>query len=60
MSPKNGTQMTEAKLDAKLNNLDGHGKAFGYNVKLSKCQLIVKENCRKSAIMCSKAQILQW
>ena len=27
-----------------------HGKAFGYNVKPSKCQLIVKENRRDSAI----------
>ena len=27
-----------------------HGKAFGYNVKPSKCQLIVKENCHESAI----------
>ena len=33
-----------------LDNLDVHGKAFGYNVKPSKCQLIVKENCRESAI----------
>ena len=27
-----------------------HGKAFGYNVKPCKCQLIVKENRRDSAI----------
>ena len=27
-----------------------HGKALRYNVKPSKCQLIVKENCRESAI----------
>ena len=27
-----------------------HGKAFGYNVKPSKCQLTVKENCHDSAI----------
>ena len=27
-----------------------HGKAFGYNVKPSKCQLILKENRRDSAI----------
>ena len=27
-----------------------HGKAFGYNVKPSKCQLIIKENRRESAI----------
>ena len=27
-----------------------HEKAFGYNVKPSKCQLIVKENRRDSAI----------
>ena len=33
-----------------LDNLDVHGKAFGYNVKSSKCQLIVKKNCRESAI----------
>ena len=37
-------------LRATLDNLDVHGKAFSYNVKLSKCQLIVKENCRESAI----------
>ena len=43
-----------------LDKLDAHGKAFGYNVKPSKCQLIVKENCRESAIKYSKAQILQW
>ena len=36
-------------LRAKLDNLDVHGKAFGYNVKPSKCQLIVMENCRESA-----------
>ena len=33
-----------------LDNLDVHGKAFGYNVKRSKCQLILKVNCRESAI----------
>ena len=37
-------------LRTKLDNLDVHGKAFGYNVKPSKCQLIVKENLRDSAI----------
>ena len=37
-------------LRAILDNLDGHGKAFGYNVKPSKCQLIVKENLRDRAI----------
>ena len=37
-------------LRAILDNLDMHGKAFGYNVKPCKCQLIVKENCRESAI----------
>ena len=29
-------------LSAILDNLDMYGKAFGYNVKPSKCQLIVK------------------
>ena len=37
-------------LRTKLDNLDVHGKAFGYNVKPSKCRLIVKENRRDSAI----------
>ena len=37
-------------LRAILNNLVVHGKAFGYNVNTSKCQLIVKENRRESAI----------
>ena len=37
-------------LRAKLDNLDVHEKAFGYNVKPAKCQLIVKENRRDSAI----------
>ena len=37
-------------LRAILDNLDVPGKAFGYNVKASKCQYIVKENCRESAI----------
>ena len=37
-------------LRAKLDNLDVHGKAFGYNVKPYKSQLIVKENRRESAI----------
>ena len=37
-------------LRAILDNLDVIGKAFGYNVKPSKCQLIVKENRRDSAI----------
>ena len=37
-------------LRAILDKLDVHGKAFGYTVKPSKCQLIVKENCRESAI----------
>ena len=57
MSPKNGTQMTEAlqasdlkSLRAILDNLDVHGKDFGYNVKPSKSQLIVKKNRRESAI----------
>ena len=27
-----------------------NGKAFGYNVKPSDCQLMVQENCRESAI----------
>ena len=36
-------------LCAILDNLDVLGKALGYNVKPSKCQLIVKENCRESA-----------
>ena len=30
--------------------MDVHGKAVGYNVKPSKCQLIVKENRRDSTI----------
>ena len=30
-------------LRAILDNLDVHGKAFGYNMKPSKCQLIVKK-----------------
>ena len=34
-------------LRAILDNLHGHGKAFGYNVKPSKYQLIVKENRRE-------------
>ena len=47
-------------LRAILDNLDMHVKAFRYNVKPSKCQLIVKENRRDSAIKkYSKAQILQ-
>ena len=33
-----------------LDNLDRHGKAVGYNVKPYKCQLIIKENRRESAI----------
>ena len=33
-------------LRAILDNLDMHEKAFGYNVKPSKCQLIVKQNRR--------------
>ena len=37
-------------LRAILDSLDVHGKAFGYNVKPSKCQLIVKEKRRDSAI----------
>ena len=37
-------------LRAILDSLDVHGKAFGYNVKPSKCQLIEKENRRDSAI----------
>ena len=37
-------------LRAILDNLDVHGKAFEYNVKPFKCQLIVKENSRESAI----------
>ena len=35
---------------AKLENLDVDRKAFGYNVKPSKCQLILKENRHKCAI----------
>ena len=46
-------------LRAKLDNLDVHGKALGYSVKPSKCQLIEKENCRESVIKNLKAQILQ-
>ena len=37
-------------LRAKLDNVDVHGKAFGYNMKPSNCQLIVKENRRERAI----------
>ena len=37
-------------LRAILDNLYVHEKAFGYNVKPFKCQLIVKENQRDSAI----------
>ena len=37
-------------LQAIRDNLDVHGKAFGHNVKPSKCQLIVRENRRDSAI----------
>ena len=37
-------------LRAKLDYLDVHGKALGYNVKPSKCQLIVKENSPESVI----------
>ena len=37
-------------LRAILENLDVHGKFLGYNVKPSKCQLILNENCRESAI----------
>ena len=37
-------------LRAILDSLDGHGKASGYNVKPSNCQLIVKEKRLKSAI----------
>ena len=37
-------------LRAKLDYLDVHGKALGYNVKPSKCQLFVKANCRESVI----------
>ena len=33
-----------------LDNLDVHGKAFGSKVEPSKYQLVVKENCRKSAL----------
>ena len=39
-----------SSLRAILGNLDVHGKAFGYNVQPSKCQIIVKENSRDSAI----------
>ena len=31
-------------LRAILDNLDVHGKVFGYSVKSSKCQVIVTEN----------------
>ena len=37
-------------LRATPDNLEMHGKAVGYNVNPSKCQLIVKENCREIAI----------
>ena len=37
-------------LRAMLDNLDVHGKAFGYKEEPSKCQLIVKENRHDSAI----------
>ena len=36
-------------LRAILDNLDMHGKLFGYNVKPSNCQLIEKKNCLESA-----------
>ena len=36
-------------LRAVLDNLNVHGKAFGYNMKPFKCQLIVKENRPDSA-----------
>ena len=39
-----------SSLRAILGNLDVHGKDFGYNMKPSKCQIIVKENSRDSAI----------
>ena len=38
-------------LRAILDNLDVHGKAFGYNVKPSKCQLTLIKNRRDSAII---------
>ena len=37
-------------LRAVLDKLDVHGKAFGYNVKPSKCQLRMNENRQESAI----------
>ena len=46
-------------LRAILDNLDLHGKAFGYNLKPSKFQLIVKGNLRESAIKVLRAHILQ-
>ena len=46
------------KLRATLHNLDVHGNDFGYRVKLSKCQLIVKENSRESAIKVSEGTII--
>ena len=55
MLPKKGTQRDGSaagdlkSLNATLDKLDVHGKAFGYNVKTSKCQHIVKENRRHSA-----------
>ena len=37
-------------LRAILDNLNVHEKAFGYKVKPSKCQLLLKDNSRESAI----------
>ena len=51
MSPNDGSAAGDLKsLCAILDNLDVHGKAFVYNVKPSKCQLIEKDNRRDSAI----------
>ena len=46
-------------LRAILDNLDVHGNALGYNVKPSNCQIIVKENCRESAIKVQLLMVLE-
>ena len=45
-------------LRAILDHLDVHGKSFRCNVKPSKCQLIVKENRRESAIKVLEGTII--
>ena len=47
-------------LRAILDNLDVHGKVLGYNVNSSKCQLIVKENRRDSAIKVFEGTYIKW